>query len=270
MGAPLTLALRAGETPLAPASSEPWVNPQDLAGGSFADTVDLESVCTVATEILFLLSGRRYGVRTETTRPYAGEHVCGWGYLAASVGGDLAVDGDWRWRYQRNEGAPDWLLLKSPVQSVLTVKVDGVTLAPEEYLLYDNRKLVRAPGANGSAVTWPIFQRLDLDDTDEGTFSITYQWGRSVPAGARLAAQVFATELAKYVNKDSDCALPDRLVSVTRQGVTQTLMDPSQFIKEARTGLYLVDTWLGAVNPNGNRRRPVVLSPDSAQLVRPT
>lgn len=262
MGDALTLALAANEDPLAPVLSESWTSPGELSDCHVPDTVDLASVCTVATEILFLLSGRKFGVRTETVRPRTGA-VDGYGLPVgvATSGGRL---------FGRREGEPCWLILKSPVQQILEVKVDGVVLDSGQYRLYDNRKLVRVPAAPGANNLWPLRQRLELDDTQVDTFSVSYQWGVPVPEGGKVAAQTFACQLAKYVNRDADCALPDRVLSVTRQGVSQTLIDPSDLIKASRTGLYLCDSWLAAVNPHGNRRRPTITSPDDVELVRPT
>lgn len=219
----LVLALADGESPL-PTRTESWVTP-DLLGRAQADeSIDLQSICDVATDILYLLSGRRFGVRTETVRPVA----CAAGYL----------------------------VLKSPVQSITSVKLDGAVLDEGDYMLYDRRRLFRR-----GPLGWPTQQDLTLADTDTGTFSVTYSWGAPVPDGGKIAAQVLATELAHYVFKEP-CALPDRTVTVTRQGVSQTVLDPSQFIAQARTGLYFVDIWLGSVNPRGKRRRPTISGPD--------
>lgn len=268
MGSPLTLALTANEDPLAPAVNEPWVRPEDITNCSTSDQVDLASVCLVASKILFMLSGRKYGIRTETIRPYAGERGFGWHDIRVL---DAFAASNWLDMYNLNPGGREWLYLRSPVANIQQVKIDGAVLDPSQYILYDNRKLVRvASSANGLVGAWPIWQRVDLDDTNVGTFSINYQWGIPVPPEAKIAAASFACQLAKYMNRDSDCALPDRLISVTRQGVSQTLMDPSQFIKEARTGLYLVDIWLGAINPNGNRRRATISSVDDIDLLRTT
>jgi len=267
MGAPLTLAIAPSYgSPTPPEESEPWVLASELPTSVIeaSEALDLDSICKVASEILFLLSGRKYGTRTETVRPHAGNRGCGWQHF----GSNFAYQ-QWLQHEAYDEG-PDWLKLKSPVQTVLEVKVDGTVLNADEYAVYDNAKLVRMRSSAGFSERWPLYQRLDQLDTEVGTFSVNYQWGIQLPEGGKVAAKAFATQLAKYMNNDSDCALPDRVISVSRQGVTQTLMDPSQFVKEARTGLYVVDLWLGAVNPNGNRRRPSVLGPDSPELSRLT
>ena len=258
---PLTLALSPGTTPT---QDDPWVTPDLLGIARAEESVDLMSVCRVASQILYLLSGRRYGVRTETLRPVAGQNNCGWGNLARVP----YISADWLWRYRANEGAPEYLQLKSPVQSIMQVKVDGDVLNPSAYQLYDNRTLVRMHDPiSGHTLRWPIYQRLDLADTEVGTFSVTYQWGQPVPEGGKLAAQVFATELARYVNREPS-AMPDRTVSVTRQGISMAV-DPTPFLKGG-TGLFFVDAWVQTVNPSGSRRRPSITSPDTIMNARPT
>lgn len=222
---------------------EAWVTPDLLGAARAEEAVDLQSVCNVATEILFLLSGRRFGIRTETARP----------------GGLIPCYGPMEW--------PQTLELKGPVQRIITVMVDGEAVSSSEYRLYEDRRLVRTPDSQGNVRAWPVWQRLDIPDTEPETFSVTYQWGALVPEGGKLAAQAFATELAKYLNREAS-ALADRVLTVSRQGITQTLIDPSQFLRECRTGLYLVDAWLGAVNPTGTRRRPLVASPDRKRFWR--
>lgn len=255
----VTLALSTG---VVPAENEPWVKPEQLSYTRANDSVDLMSVCKVASHILYLLSGRRYGVRTETVRPGYERHCLDISeYIRLSERAGFPVYAG---------GRPETVLrLKGPVQAVTSVEVDGVTLDSSEYVLFDRRYLLRTKDQFGGVQRWPFNQLLEAPLTEAGTCAVTYQWGQPVPEGGLLAAQVFAVELAKYVNKDGS-ALPDRTMSVTRQGVSQTVLDPSQFIKEQRTGLYLPDMWLGAVNPNGMRKRPRVVNPDDVLLARPT
>lgn len=242
----------------------PWTTPDLLGVARAEESVDLMSVCITASQILYILSGRKYGVRTETLRPVAGQNNCGWGNLARVP----YISADWLWRYRSNEGAPEYLQLKSPVQQLSNVKVDGVILDPNAYQLYDNRTLVRMHDpVSGQTLRWPIYQRLDLPDTEVGTFSVSYSFGQVVPEGGKLAAQVFATELSRYINREPS-ALPDRTVSVSRQGIT-TAVDPTPFLKGG-TGLFFVDNWVKTVNPHASRRRPSITSPDSIMNARPT
>ncbi len=70
-----------------------------------------------------------------------------------------------------------------------------------------------------------------------------------------MAARTLAIEFAKLWSDDETCALPQRVTSVSRQGVSFTILDQQDFIQELRTGLYAVDLFLKTVNPDGARRK---------------
>lgn len=237
---------------------EPWTSPELLAYAQAEESVDLLSVCKVASQILYLLSGRRFGVRTETIRPFSAQCDVGWrrGFIPSNLWAFAPIS--------LGEPGPRYLELKSPVQEITSIRVDEEVLDDSEYRLYDSKKLFRADGG-----CWPFNQNMDLAATESGTFEIAFKWGAPVPEGGLMAAQVFATELAKYINKQP-CAFPDRTISFSRQGVSGTLLDASEFFKEAKTGLFLVDLWLSAVNPGGNRKRPSITSPETVMNARVT
>jgi len=69
-------------------------------------------------------------------------------------------------------------------------------------------------------------------------------YGTPVPVAGKMAALTMATEFAKLWSGDDDCALPQRITSVSRQGVSYTILDNQEFIAELRTGLYAVDLFL--------------------------
>ena len=50
--------------------------------------------------------------------------------------------------------------------------------------------------------------------------------------------------------------------TITREGITMTLLDPQEFLDKGRTGLPDVDRWLVLVNPGGQRSPSVVASVD--------
>jgi len=77
-----------------------------------------------------------------------------------------------------------------------------------------------------------------------------------------MAARTLALELVKLYEGTDDCALPNRVTSIARQGVTYTVLDNQDFIDELRSGIYAVDLFLRAVNPDRARARARVFSPD--------
>lgn len=60
------------------------------------------------------------------------------------------------------------------------------------------------------------------------------------------------------------------MTSVSRQGVSYTILDNQEFIEELRTGLYVIDLFLKTVNPDNARRKSKVFSPDQPRARRYT
>jgi hypothetical protein len=81
---------------------------------------------------------------------------------------------------------------------------------------------------------------------------------------------MLATELVKLYEGDDTCALPQRVTSVNRQGVSYTVLDNQDFIDELKTGLYAVDLFLKTANPDKARARSRVFSPDTPRARRIT
>jgi hypothetical protein len=99
---------------------------------------------------------------------------------------------------------------------------------------------------------------------------VTYSYGSIPPVAGRMAARLLALEFAKLWAGDDDCALPQRITSVSRQGVSYTILDQQDFIQELRTGLYAVDLFIKSVNPDGARAKAKVFSPDTPRARRYT
>jgi hypothetical protein len=147
--------------------------------------------------------------------------------------------------------------LPGPVNSVVTVKING--------LVVDDYRLDRRPGKarlirTGDAC-WPTCQDLTLPDTEQGTFSILYMRGLAVPAGGIRALGSLANEIYRQCTHQK-CRLPDRVKSVTREGLTFDVFDPGEWLDQGLTGLRDVDTWLRSVNPHQHTQPPGVFSLD--------
>jgi hypothetical protein len=78
---------------------------------------------------------------------------------------------------------------------------------------------------------------------------------------------VFAIELIKAWEGD-DCALPDRVTSVTRQGISYTILDNQDFLENFRTGIYVIDLFLKTANPAKALAPSKVFSPDMPRARR--
>lgn len=219
----------------------------------------------VASEVLFHLSGRQYaGTCEATVRPclraswtprwWVVEYGSApWGVCGCGSDGPSACS---------CAGGSSILLGASPVVSIDEVKVDGVVLDPSTYRIDGYRWLTRVDGE-----AWPACQRIDLDDTEAGTFSVAYTYGSPPGPAGEHAARELACEVARACS-DVDCALPERVTQVTAQGVTMVALDPFDFLEKGKVGVFAVDLFLAAVNPKGRRRPAVIVSPDVSPTAR--
>lgn len=251
-----------------------------LGSGSGSNTAVYGPAAEQASEILYELSGHRFGGICEATvRPCADPCRCG-GYYQLGAGHFMFLDmyaGYWRNECGDRCGCHPLSRVKLPgypVVEITDVLVDGISVAGSgdptvEYRIDEGRYLTRlADPATGGARRWPGCQRLDLASSEMGTFEVTYLHGEVPPAAGVAAARELACQLALACMGSEECQLPQGVVRVARQGVT---IERAQFdlFGMGRTGLVLVDAFLGAYNPSGLRRRPTVWSPDVQQYARP-
>lgn len=242
------------------------------------DELQIHSV-EVATEILWRLTAGRFGLCRELVRP------CGAPCRPEAPGGrgfhpDLR-GGRWvnvscgcapeRARDDCSCGtAPSELFLPGPVywedpridpenphRYRMHVWVDGQELTGGKYWMTEPNRLFRTDGG-----TWPRCQDMAAAPDAEGAFSILYWRGVPVPPGGRRAVALLACEIWRACQGSESCALPRRVETVQREGVTYTMVDPLDFLNRGRTGLTEVDMWLGAVNPSRAHSPSAVLTPD--------
>jgi len=206
-----------------------WVSASDLRDPTSADA---DEAARAASEILFALSGRKFrGERTTTdqipcTDRYGRGGIC----------------------FNHLPG----IRLRHPVREVLEVSVNSTTsnrstVNAAEYFVEDRMSLRSRAGAH-----WNYCQDVE----------VTYVYGTNPPEMGRRAAIVLANELLNARVRPGECKLPARVSSVSRQGVSMSMLDPQDFLKDGRTGLYEVDLFLKAVNPDKARKRARVFSPD--------
>lgn len=155
------------------------------------------------------------------------------------------------------------LRLPSPVHAVSAVTIDGAVLDESAYRLDDHGTLVRHDGGS-----WPCCQDLTLTAGEEGTWSVAYTWGVPVPVDGQLAAGMLACQLAKAWAGANDCKLPERVQTITREGVTVGFLDPFDGLDSGRTGVWLVDAWVASVTKPAVRS--AVYSPDRLGATRTT
>jgi hypothetical protein len=215
----------------------------------------------MAVDLLWHWTGRRYGQCEGTIRPCRqdctagvstyGSSVSAYGRRVVSPWAPALVGGDW-FNVGCGAGCGDlcgcgaWgstLRLDVPAYEVVSIEVDGEVLPSGSYRVDDRRLLVRQDGGR-----WPYCQDMGLPLGEPGTWAVTLRVGAPVPVGGQVAAGRLACELAKAATGKGKCELPNRVQSVTRQGVTVSMMiDTFDDLDQGRTGIWTVDSWVASV-----------------------
>lgn len=236
---------------------------------------------SMAVDFLWRWSGRRFGLCNLTIRPCK---KIDYEWLSTYTGGDpnwirMGIPG-FRAPFMPYLFAGQWfnlgcgrcgdgacgcsrtpsISLPGPVDAITEVVIDGTVLDPAAYRVDNYRYLARTDGGE-----WPTCQDLSKPSAPgsadaEGTWQVSYQRGTAVPVGGEVAAGLLACELAKAMCGDSSCKLPQRVQSITRQGVTVAVLDTFDDIDKGRTGIWLIDSWIASVTKAPQRSR--VYSPD--------
>jgi hypothetical protein len=253
------------DVPPAPSSAvlcAAWASPADVPESrrDLLSNEQWERVLMIASEILFYLSGSQWFGQgcTETvtlrSRPPAPgtaswPYSRTWGHCSCWSSGVISAG----YLYPPPPGV--WvgthlspMAVRLPRQHVT---VTSVTLNGQPFTDYRVNGAGWLERTDGRA--WSV-----CDDTTE----VEYTFGAPPPVSGIQAAVELAVELALAQVGDSACRLPKRVQTVTRQGISITMLDAQEFLKEGRTGLYFVDLFLITVNPAGLRRNASVWSPD--------
>jgi hypothetical protein len=242
-----------------------WVQPAEL--GDYGLTEYAQEACETASFLMWALSGRKYtGSTTVTERYVCAKRAYRLGASSRNYGGVL-VGGE-VYNIPVNdfdnyaELVADGLAPESRIRlrgkNVTKIHAvrnrQGIILDPSSYYLVDHSVLQATAG-----VPWTPCN-----------VEVTYTYGSPPPMAGKMAARTLALEFARLWSGDDDCALPQRVTSISRQGVSYTLLDSQDFIDDMRTGVYAVDLFLKSVNPDGAKRRSKVFSPDVPRARRYT
>ena len=161
--------------------------------GSGEPEADLSEYVLRATEAMWVITGRRFGVYTTTVRPRRRGCVSGCSPVRCRC--------------------DDGILLHQPIESVDLVMIDGVEF--EDYHVRNGRTIHRTDGK-----AWPPNQDLGLPDTEVDTFSITYTFGVAPPPLVLRATRELAVQFWMLDNDIAGCSLPYGTKTITRQGMT--------------------------------------------------
>ena len=259
-----------------------WIDCGDIRANCDTDGDDdlLNGFADMASQLMFEISGRQFTGNCErTVRPVNDQQAC-WGNGTNNYWGwsgwpwAWTWDGvTWGWYDQLGchcscDALSRVLLPGYPVTEIQEVKIGGVVQDPATYRLDEYQWLTRMrdPAEPNIPLFWPSCQVLDLNDTEPGTFSVTYKSGIAPPLAGKQAAAALACELLP----GADCKLPSGAVRIVRQGLTIDRLQPlAQMLISGATGIPLIDVFIAAYNPSGLRRRPAIWSPDGPKFARP-
>jgi hypothetical protein len=249
-----------------------WPLIEDLACSALEDLEEplQEALIETATSLLWNWTGRVFGLEDITARPCRRD--CGSStyqgiagvpsnlgpnmpFLPVLINGEFFNLSCGRSCSNCSCSQVQEIGLAGPVDSIIEVIVDGEILPSSAYRLENRRWLVRQDGER-----WPTCQDLKQPAGEPGTWSVAYRWGTPVPKGGQVAASILSCEMAKAA-LGRDCELPQRVQSVTREGVSVAILDSFEGLEAGRTGIWLVDSWVTSVTKAPRRSR--VLSPDS-------
>jgi hypothetical protein len=223
-----------------------------------------------ATEVLWSLSGQRFGLCTVTLRPCRREcSEVPWpgGQWPATWPGQtyplpVWINGEWLnltcgvCVQGCSCATISEAVLPAPVYDIVQVKLDGSPMVTGSYRIDDYRLLVRTDGD-----MWPVCNNLALADTEVGTWSVTARFGEVPTTLASIAVGELACEFVKALT-GAECQLPYTVTSLVRQGVSLTFDNPSEELKNGFTGLRFVDMFINTYNPGGLRSRSRVYDID--------
>lgn len=136
-------------------------------------------------------------------------------------------------------------LRHTPVHSIVSVTANGSVVSMDEYEIVNGTQLQRR-----DKLPWLISGMNEL--------TVTYEHGSPPPSAGKRAAIRLANELIWAETGSDMCSLPDRVTSVSRQGISYTILDPQAYIVEGRTGIYEIDLFINAANPLKAKKKPKI------------
>lgn len=240
-----------------------WIQPEEM--GDYSYTEFTLEAAQVASYLLWSMSGRKYAGETTVTERYTCTLRNNRMGPSTKTNSPVLFDGD---VYNIPSGdfdeyselsadgmSPDARirLRGRPVTKIHSIRNrNGLVLDPSSYYLVDHSTIHIKAGTPWTPCNTEI----------------TYSYGTPVPVAGKMAARKLAIEFARLWSGDELCELPQRVTSVSRQGVSYTILDNQEFIDELRTGLYEIDLFLKVANPDNARRKSRVFSPDQPRARR--
>jgi len=214
-----------------------------------------------ATYVMWALSGRQFGSCTVTLLPCPDVCPPGMSFfndvhwpqpaLISGLWYNLGCSGGCHGSCTCN--SQEQFTLPRPISSIVEIVIGGEPLPTGAYHVENWVHVVRDDGGR-----WP--------ECNDGDWQVTVRFGVEVPVIGQLAAGEMLCEFVKACTGQKDCRLPQRVQSLSRQGVSMAFIDPSEFLEKGKTGLYLPDLFISAVNPGRLYAPARIYSPDVSML----
>lgn len=209
-----------------------------------SDGILLDASVVAASELLYYASGMRWpGLCSRTVKACEDDTcLC---CVQVLTSGYVVYPFDVDYWDRCTCDRDDRIKLAGYVVEITAVTIAGDVVDPSEYEVREHLWLVRLDGT-----AWPC------------TTEVEYVYGKAPPVSGQLAARTLACELAKACTPGVECAIPNGVVSVSRQGIS---FERAPLSRDADgkwvTGMLEVDLFLNIVNPQGLTRNAVSWSP---------
>ena len=232
----------------------PWIRAEDTA---FPESQYAQMAVEYATYVLYRLTAEKFAGIATATDTYVSDSRTA--TLADPVSTSAlqnipAIGIPDRIQY------PQRLYLRgTPVHEVTSVKYGDKLLDDEDYALYNRRFLKLRNG-----VQWDYF-------CDQKGITVTYSYGMMPPKAGVLAAQTLANELLILMGEGrsgAECRIPERVRSVSREGLSFDMVDPQEFMDDGRTGIWEIDLFIRTANPSRAKKPPRILSANDPRRYR--
>jgi hypothetical protein len=141
-----------------------------------------------------------------------------------------------------------------PIREIIEIKVDGVTLAPANYTIVENVRIVRTDGNK-----WPSL----TCGSDDG-FQITYRYGVDLPLAGKSVLAEYVCELVKEC-KGMPCKVPAIFLNTTQResGDITTFTRRGEYLDEhLLTGYPPLDNWIMSDRGGATIHAPSVWPPN--------
>jgi hypothetical protein len=215
-------------------------------------------------------TGRRFGLCPRTVRPCGRDcsNTSTYGYYwSEGTWLPYIFNGAWRNCFCGCNGLSGCctcepacqLYLPGPVHSIISVTQDDVVVDPATYRVDNGKWLVRTHDES-SDDCWLQCQDYNLN-SGPNTLFVNYFVGIPVPNILKRAAGELACEWIKSC-LGLPCRLPQRVTSVSRQGVTISMVNVEDLLRHGLTGVQSVDQIIRNFNPSGLVSKMGIASPD--------